>query len=600
VLGGLRPDSSRGDSFARPESSEGSSARGCDRSAPLTLALILTLALGLRLGGVRYGLPYFAHPDESILVPLAVQVLTGDLNPHFFNWPTLYMYVLSGVYAVYGVVLQATDGLSAAAAFVRDPARFYLIGRVITAVLGTATVGLTYLLGARLSGRAVGLAASFFLAVSLQHVVDSHFATTDVPVTGAIVLALLATLSYWERGGTREAGAAGLLGGLAASAKYNGGLVGAAFVAAHLVRWRAGRDRHDTALVGPALAAWLLGAGVGFLAGTPFAALAPREFARGVIGEVRAIGAAQFGNEAAPPALLFHLLHALPQAVGTPLLLAAGVGLAVWLRRPRPEHAVVLAFPLPYLAIIGTWGSRFERYAVPLLPFVCLLAAVGLAALTRRRGRRVVPILAAAAVLIASPVLARVLYYEMLLRRPDSREVAGQWIESNIPAGSSVAMERYSPPTPWGDHTLGSRPMLSPPQGLAERLPRMASAARPPARLRILPLDAYDVGVLRHRGIDYVVLSSFVYQRHMESCDRFPQPCRFYADLARRARLVYALHPSPEGQRLWVGDIYAPVSQVFGRTRPGPSVKIYKLVAQDGVSEASSETPVVAGPERRS
>jgi hypothetical protein len=40
---------------------------------------------------------------------------------------------------------------------------------------------------------------------------------------------------------------------------------------------------------------------------------------------------------------------------------------------------------------------------------------------------------------------------------------------------------------------------------------------------------------------------------------------------------VFAVRPAPEDQRLWVGDIYAPVSQVFRRARPGPIVKVYRL-----------------------
>jgi hypothetical protein len=96
-------------------------------------------------------------------------------------------------------------------------------------------------------------------------------------------------------------------------------------------------------------------------------------------------------------------------------------------------------------------------------------------------------------------------------------------------------------------------------------------------RLEVVPLSAYDLDALRGGGVDYVVLSSFVYRRHAESCHTFPAACRFYRELERSTPLLWAVRPAPEDQRLWVGDIYAPVSQVFARTRPGPTIRVYRL-----------------------
>jgi hypothetical protein len=424
------------------------------------------------------------------------------------------------------------------------------------------------------SGPAVGLMAAAFLAINLQHVVDSHFATTDVPVTCAVLAAVIAAWRYWERGRAREALLAGLAGGLAASIKYNGGLAGAAFVLAHVLRARAaGRPWRD--LADRTVPVWLAGAVVGFLGGTPFAALSPAEFLGGLFGEVRAIGTVQFGNEGDPPALAFHLLHSLPQAMGVPLLLCAGVGVAAAVARRSPAHLLLLAFPLPYLGVIATWDSRFERYAVPLLPFLSVLAAIGLLEVVGRwRGGRPAA-LAVAAVLVAALPAARLGYYEVLLTRADSRELAGRWIEQNIPDGARVAMERYSPPVRWGDASLGSRPMLGPPAGLAEHVPRPRPGVA--MRLQVVPLSVYDLDALRGGGVDYVVLSSFVYKRHAESCGAFAAACRFYRELERSTPVLWAVRPAPEEQRLWVGDIYAPVSQVFARTRPGPTIRVYRL-----------------------
>ncbi|MCJ7752807.1 MAG: hypothetical protein MUQ65_17255, partial [Armatimonadetes bacterium] len=113
------------------------------RRMPWALVFILGVALTLRLAGIHWGLPnqqhYFSyHPDEIFLLLPSFGFAQGDLNPHFFNYGTLYLYLV---------------GLPAVAlGLVPDPASFpaglrslYLEGRIITALLGVATVLLLYL-----------------------------------------------------------------------------------------------------------------------------------------------------------------------------------------------------------------------------------------------------------------------------------------------------------------------------------------------------------------------------------------------------------------------------------------------------------------------
>ncbi len=62
----------------------------------LTFAVILAVAAALRLWGVTWGLPHAYHPDEGSILIHALGFGTGDLNPHWFRWPSLFMYIVSG------------------------------------------------------------------------------------------------------------------------------------------------------------------------------------------------------------------------------------------------------------------------------------------------------------------------------------------------------------------------------------------------------------------------------------------------------------------------------------------------------------------------
>src|SRR3954452_12909123 len=59
----------------------------------IILALFL-FAFVLRAYGVRGSLPYVGHPDEPKLIDSAIHMVkTGDLNPHLYIWPSLYIYL---------------------------------------------------------------------------------------------------------------------------------------------------------------------------------------------------------------------------------------------------------------------------------------------------------------------------------------------------------------------------------------------------------------------------------------------------------------------------------------------------------------------------
>jgi 4-amino-4-deoxy-L-arabinose transferase-like glycosyltransferase len=268
------------------------------RPALLVLLLLFIVALVPRLIGLQWGLPteqrwYSYHPDEREIA-FAVGSLDffgGDFNPNFFNYPSLYIYLTYIVHVLAnGLELMGTTQAPASNAPAVWPLLHDIIlsGRVVTAVLGAATVPLVYLLGREISGHRVGLLAALLLALLPGHVQHSHFATVDVPMTFFVALSLwLATraLRQYQEVNDRqhEEGnphvsrsrlklllLAAFAVGLAAATKYNGVLV----LAAPLAALFALKQRHWLSNAG-----LLIGtAALGFLIGCPYSILSFREF----------------------------------------------------------------------------------------------------------------------------------------------------------------------------------------------------------------------------------------------------------------------------------------------------------------------------------
>ena len=181
------------------------------------------VALALRLWGIGFGLPALYGPAEHVLVNNALALGTGNPIPLTFQYQPLFSFVLFGGFGVLyllGVFLGLYQGASEfAVSYLTDPSAVYLTGRGLEALVGAATVVLTYRLGERLFSRKVGVLSGLALAFLPLHAEYSHYTRPDVPTVFFVVLVLISVVSFLDSGRIRHLALAGLWVGL-------GGLVG--------------------------------------------------------------------------------------------------------------------------------------------------------------------------------------------------------------------------------------------------------------------------------------------------------------------------------------------------------------------------------------
>jgi 1-acyl-sn-glycerol-3-phosphate acyltransferase len=438
----------------RSEDASASAAPRARRARAGLVAAILVLAAVVRFWGLGFGLPHTeSRPDESVIVGLAQQFWSGDLNPRFFRYPTLQMYLTAAVFGAdyaegrvrgrYGSIADFRQ------AMIEDAAPWHLWARALTASLGILTVLVVYRLAAAVFRPDTGLAAAFLLSLTYLHARDSHFATTDVPLTFFLMAAVWFTWRVLVRGRTADYAWAGILAGLAMATKYLGLMMALPLLLAHLMRPRpAGRSPLDTAEVGKVV---LFGASLVFvfLAATPFALPEWRMLWRDLHSDwdyARRGYWMVFGRAWSlhPRVFLWH-------GLGAPQLLAGAAGLALFaVRRPR-EAAVVLGFPVAYSVLTARDQLVFARYAIPLVPFLCIGAAFLLTSVAERVTRRWprVPagaVLALGAVSLVAPSARSVLRLDRVLSRTDTRVVLRSWIEGNVAPADGVyqAADKWS------------------------------------------------------------------------------------------------------------------------------------------------------------
>jgi len=407
--------------------------------------LVAIVALGalLRFFPIAFGLPYAqARPDETAALGLAGSIRSGDLNPHFFHWPSLALYLFAGVHAALSWTLRVM-GVSTELTFIELAPS----ARAVVAAAGTFTIVVLFSMARRMGGTTIGLVAALFLAVSILHVRDSHFAMTDVLMTmlSTASLALLLRALDADAGGGRMTpnawfAVSGLVGGLATSTKYSAAALLAGMAAAQfyrLVQVRDSRWRLRTWIPSVAFVTGFVG---GFLAGTPYAVIDYRTFSRDLLFDLTHLSGGH-GVDLGR-GWSYHLTTTLPYGLGIPIFLAAVAGI-VPMARLYPRHAFVVGlFALAFYLSIGSGQTVFFRYALPLVPLLCLPAAVATvraaAWVAARRRYNPSAVLGVLTIAVAGFGLVNCVWFDVLLSRTDSRVLAARWLATRIQAGDSL------------------------------------------------------------------------------------------------------------------------------------------------------------------
>jgi 4-amino-4-deoxy-L-arabinose transferase-like glycosyltransferase len=495
------------------------------------LFLILIIGAVLRFTALDQGIPFALGIDEPEIMERAVRMMnTGDLHPHFFDYPGLYIYLqffVACVRFVVGSIGGLWANLNEA-----PPAEFYLWGRAVTAALGTATIALVYLTARRLS-IATGLVAAAQFAVQSQHVRESHFVLTDVPMTFFIVLAAFLTLRACERRRVRDCVMVGVAVGAAAATKYNGGVAILLPALALLLTsgswWWRTKAMTLTSIV----------AGLTFLACSPYTVIALPEFlnAFAYLANMYADGPARV-----EPAWLTYTKH-LRNNFSIPAMIAAGGGIVLAGRAlvtaPRTTAttawALAAAFSLVYFYMISGQRLVWGRYLLPMLPFLCILAAGAVVWVAEQVGRRwpVRHLTTATAVVLvmllgATPTTNAVASLRVA-SKVSTNEQAYRWILENVPAGSRIANETREVLLPVNRYTVDY-----------------------PRRLIVNDVEHYQ-----REGVNYLVASSLSFKAAFYDVPPEQAALVAYSDLFRRTQHLITFMPSDE--------------------HPGPELRVYRV-----------------------
>jgi len=533
------------------------------RDEYVIIFLILVIAIALRLHAIDYDLPFVYDQDEPMFVTHALSMLKNrDLNPHWFGPPaSTTMYLLALVYGGIFGVGRITGAFHSAQDFrnlyYSNPTVFYLSGRIISLIFGVATIWLVYKIGRRLFGPATGLIASAIVALSPIHIFLSQQVRMDTQMTFLVVLAFWYCLNILKQHDWTSYLLAGFVTGLAAVTKYPAIVFSLSIVIAHFIATPSWRLTDHRKLLGSAVACI-----AGAFAGSPFVFLDFRTVLNDVIQEARPehLGAT---GEGLLRNLLWYAKGPLPNALGFVGLVLAGLGLVLCLSSKQKSRWVLISFPVLFLVFISLLNLRWERWIMPTIPFLALLAAFAITYVAQMMVKHFDRRIASAAsvvlvVVLFVPLVRSSISHARETSGPYTSTLARQWMMDNI-RSSRVLVEVYAPRLPASDFKV----FVVDETGRLTEAQILGSNAEP----------GWDIGRLKDLAdisasdIDYVVLTGY-YQLFMNEKERYSNEVKNYERITSQGKLVYDVQSTPgvsRGPRVRIFQLSKNRTQVLQR-----------------------------------
>ncbi|KKS38711.1 MAG: hypothetical protein A3G49_02555 [Candidatus Sungbacteria bacterium RIFCSPLOWO2_12_FULL_41_11] len=425
---------------------------------------IILVAAVYRFVGIFYGFGHDFFSDASVHVAAAFKMLeerTINATFDFYYLPPLMSYILAPLFALWGalgILAGKFAGISDFREFVVLNKEYFVMGtRLISFLLGTASVYLIYLTVLRMFDRKTAIVTSLFLAFDFYHVHESQSGRIWAPLTFFIIAALYAVwrifeseLTNWRFFETEEPKHRWyLLGAVSIGLGYAIGYVPILmypwFAAAHILKNKAVRIRDvyfdKKFLLANAIILFFI---------ILFSYANTNAFLRQFGSTLYVVGVPLQENPALAITGESNFISSFGSALyflfdDSPFFLIFGIigaFLLAFKYRNSFFSSLLVGFPILYLAGISYgFPSLDARYVLPAVPFLLILSVFTIRELAGRLAAFSKQIFVVLTVLgvIYSFYLSTA--YGLLLFRQDTRVQAINWIHQNIKPGSSLLLD---------------------------------------------------------------------------------------------------------------------------------------------------------------
>jgi 4-amino-4-deoxy-L-arabinose transferase-like glycosyltransferase len=420
-----------------------------DAIEALGFFVIIGIAAYLRFRGIQNLKLLGPTVDEPILVDPVLQMLrSGSYDFLNYEYGGVYFYVLAIAFIL--MIFRSISHFWFRNIGDIPEVEYYTAGRMTTAFFSLAIVACTYGIARKYFGKIPAIAASLILTFSALSFTVAHEVRLDFALGLWILLAHLFFLRILDEPSSLNYTFAGIFCGLAIGTKYTVVTIFIPFLIAHALS-KKGKWLDWNLLLG-------LFCGVGvYTVSNLYALIHLNSFLIRLSIAVYHNLNPQHWSHTSNRALEYTYVL-VTQGIGLAALIAALITLPrIFGNQHRTSNRLLLlwTFPLLHLLFLGSYPSGFDRYIIPVLPLLAILAGEGvriilewikIKAKVEPRSYKFVTT-AALVLLIAYPAWCDYRYYAEVAKGLSPQEVI-TWIQTNIPQGSTILTDPTGPVVP--------------------------------------------------------------------------------------------------------------------------------------------------------
>lgn len=423
---------------------------------------IFLFAIIARFYGIDFGLPDLLHNDEPFEMHRALRLANGDFDFSRAGKGGLYyilfieMGVTFFVLYLFGIV---SDANQFATYFIENEHLFYLMGRMTSAVLGVASIFVIYVIGREMGGKKAGVITAFLLSICPLHIMNSHYSTVDVLMLFLMLLTWLNIFYIYKHGKKKYYILTGVFLAFSLITKLPAILMFVPVILAHILRITENKTnnnknfylRQKNLVLCIIISSFITIIGEpGYIKSNPL---------KGVVGlyslqnaSTEAQNERKNEDAVAQPGEFqnLYLLYfsVLRVNVGAIVLVIFIFSLIYGIIQQDKLLYLFISFSVPYFIAVcsTTTDLAFARYMLPIIPTIFLIIAKGITNFSKLvfvtnikiQNRIIIPLFT---ILICYPIYGDTINSVSRFSKPNSRILAKQWINENIPSNSKIMME---------------------------------------------------------------------------------------------------------------------------------------------------------------
>ncbi|MDO8658225.1 MAG: glycosyltransferase family 39 protein [Candidatus Levybacteria bacterium] len=441
---------------------------------------ILLLGFFLRVYGLNWDQGNHLHPDERAIVMFALPLklpstfseffsIQSPWNPHFFAYGSFPLYLLK----ISGNILSNFDPL------LGSYDKINLVGRAISAFFDLGSLFVIFLLAKKLFNKKIALLAGFFYAISTLPIQLAHFYAVDTILTFFITLTLYCLINFYEKPNFKNSLFVGFFFGLSLATKTSALVlilaIGTAIAIDFILIFLKNPHRPHTWF--PHIPKFLkrlfvdgitmtAATTITFLLAEPYALIDFKEFWKQTLEQSQMTRDAftfpytlQYVGKTP---YLYELKNVFLWGLGPVLATLSFLGLFYFSYKAIKQLAspqggsnnkavILLVFFIIYFAVVGKFAVGWMRYMLPLYPLLCLfggLFAWHLLKFIQNKFSHHKFSIFNFKFLILLALLAWPLSFMHIYSKPNTRVLASEWINQNIPPGATLAIEHWDDSLP--------------------------------------------------------------------------------------------------------------------------------------------------------